>query len=148
MCAVRPDRAMYLATMTSLFSVAGGVAGYAIGYFAFDLISPWVYDSGFQEHYEQARNWFDEWGAVVVFIAGFSPIPYKVFTISAGALEQNLIIFIFASLVGRGARFFLVALLLKWAGPKVLPFIERRINVYGWVTLGAIVVAILWYYLI
>ncbi len=147
MCAVRPQRAMYLAAMTTLFSVGGGVAGYALGYFAFDLITPWLEGGAFWERYETAAAWFDEWGAAVVFIAGFSPIPYKVFTLGAGALGQNLAVFVVASLAGRGARFFLVALLLKWAGPRVLPVIERRIEVYGWLALAALVLLALALYL-
>lgn len=146
MCATRPHRALYLAAMTTLFSVGGGIAGYAIGYFAFDLLIPWLEGGSFWAHYETSRVWFDKWGAAVVFIAGFSPIPYKVFTIGAGALEQNLGIFIVASLTGRGARFFLVALLFRWAGPKVLPVIEARISFYGWVALAVLVVLMLLYY--
>ena len=170
MCATRPHRAMYLAAMTTLFSVAGGVAGYAIGYFAvdlisswleewhytlgqgetrnfaFDLISSWLEGGAFREGYEQARAWFDQWGAGVVVIAGFSPIPYKIFTIAAGVLEQNFMVFVVASLVGRGARFFLVALLLRWAGPKILPAVERRVHLYGWLTVAAFSAAILLYY--
>ena len=122
--------------------------GYAIGYFAFDLIVPWLEGGAFWEHYETATVWFDKWGAAVVFIAGFSPIPYKVFTISAGVLDQNLLVFVVASLTGRGARFFLVALLLRWAGPKVLPMIEARINLYGWSTLAMLTALALLYYLI
>ena len=146
MCATRPHRAMYLAAMTTLFSVAGGVAGYAIGYFTFDLIKPWLEGGAFREGYEQARAWFDQWGAGVVVIAGFSPIPYKIFTITAGVLEQNFTVFVAASLVGRGARFFLVALLLRWAGPKILPAVERRVHLYGWLTVAAFSAAILLYY--
>ena len=147
MCAVRPQRAWYLAAMTALFSVVGGVAGYAIGYWAFDLLVPWLEGGEFWAHYQQAQRWFDEWGAAMVLIAGFSPIPYKVFTIGAGVLEQNLAVFIMASLVGRSARFFLVALLLQWAGPRILPFIERRLDVYGWGALAVLVVLALGYYL-
>ena len=148
MCAVRPRRALYLAMMTTLFSVAGGVAGYALGFFAFEAISPWLEGGAFPQHHARAAAWFDEWGAAVVFIAGFSPIPYKAFTVTAGALEQNLAVFVVASLAGRGARFFLVALLLRWAGPKMLPVIERRINLYGWTTLAALVVLALLFYLV
>ncbi len=146
MCATRPHRATYLAAMTTLFSVAGGVAGYAIGYFAFDLIAPRLESGAFLEYYEQARVWFDRWGVGVVFIAGFSPIPYKVFTVTAGVLEQNLAVFVAASLIGRGARFFLVALLLKWTGPKILPVIERRVHLYGWLTVAAFAAVVLLYY--
>lgn len=147
MCATRPHRALYLAAMTTFYSVAGGVVGYAIGYFAFELITPWLEGGAFWVHYQRAVVWFNEWGAAVVFIAGFSPIPYKVFTIGAGVLEQNLAVFVVASLAGRGARFFLVALLLRWAGPKVLPLIDRRVDFYGWLTLAVLTAAGLAYYL-
>ncbi len=133
--------------MTTLFSVIGGIAGYALGYFAFDLITPWLESGAFWEHYEAAAVWFDKWGVAVVFISGFSPIPYKIFTVSAGVLEQNLAGFIIASLAGRGARFFLVAWLIKWAGPKVLPVLKRRINTYGWTALAVLVALVLLYYL-
>ncbi len=140
MCAVRTRSAVYLASMTTLFSVLGGVAGYAIGYFAFETLSPYLQATDFYQHYERVRVWFTQWGSAVVVIAGFSPIPYKVFTIGAGALGQNLAVFVGASLIGRGLRFFLVALLLQWAGPRLLPVIERRINLYGWLALAAVVI--------
>ena len=142
MCAINPHRAIYLASMTTLFSVLGGVAGYAIGYFAFETLSPWLQDTDFNRHYEQAMTWFDRWGGAVVLVAGFSPIPYKVFTVGAGALGQNLAVFIGASLIGRGLRFFLVAFLVKWVGPKLLPVIERYLDLCGWLIIAIIVVVV------
>lgn len=148
MCASRPHRAFYLASMTTLFSVLGGVFGYAVGYFAFEALSPWLQGSDFHAHYERVAVWFEQWGAVVVFIGGFTPIPYKAFTIGAGALEQNLAVFVGASFAGRGLRFFLVASLLRWMGTNLLPTIERRINLYGWIVLAVVVVLLAVYYLV
>ncbi len=144
MSLARPERAMRFATITTLASVAGGMAGYAIGHFGLDLIAPLIQEGGRWAHaYSRASDWFAEWGFWAVLIAGFSPIPYKVFTISAGALSMVFIPFVLASAVGRGARFFLVAGLLSWGGASM----EQRIRLYveriGWGLVGLGVVAYL-----
>ena len=93
----------------TVFSVLGGIAGYAIGLVGFDAIEPWLRESHYWDAYLTSRHWFDDYGVWVIFVAGFSPIPYKVFTIAAGVAVLNLPAFIIASIIGRGARFFLVA---------------------------------------
>ncbi len=144
MSLARPARAMWFATLTTLASVIGGIAGYAIGYFALDLVAPLIEQGGrWAPAYNKASEWFHEWGFWAVLIAGFSPIPYKVFTISAGALTMSFVPFVLASAVGRGARFFLVAGLLSWGGPAM----EARIRLYverlGWTLVGLGVIAYL-----
>ena len=104
MCLAQPSRAWWFALLTTLTSVAGGLFGYAIGYFSFDAIEPWLRESRYWTSYELAVVWFERWGFWAVFIAGFSPIPYKVFTIAAGALSMALLPFTLASLIGRGAH--------------------------------------------
>lgn len=116
MSLANPARAWRFALLTTLASVAGGLFGYAIGYFAFDALEPWLRESRYWDSYQLAVAWFGEWSFWVVFIAGFSPIPYKVFTIAAGALSMALLPFTLASLIRRGGRFFLVAGLMKWGG--------------------------------
>ena len=123
-----PRRAWALALLTTVASVLGGLFGYAIGYFAFAGIRPWLEGSSYWEPYLQARAWFDAWGAWAVFIAGFSPIPYKVFTIAAGVAQMALLPFTLASLVGRGARFFLVAALMRWGGERMEARLHRIID--------------------
>ncbi|MFC1773512.1 YqaA family protein [Pseudomonadota bacterium] len=142
MSLAQPRRAMYFATITTLASVAGGIAGYAIGYFALDWVAPLIEEGGrWSAAYNKASTWFTDWGFWAVLIAGFSPIPYKVFTISAGALSMAFIPFVIASAIGRGGRFFLVAGLLAWGGPAM----EARIRVYveriGWALVGLGVIA-------
>lgn len=142
MSLARPERAMRFAMITTLASVAGGMAGYAIGYFALDLIAPLIEEGGrWSSAYSKASGWFHEWGFWAVLIAGFSPIPYKVFTIAAGALSMAFAPFVLASAVGRGARFYLVAGLLSWGGAAM----EQRIRLYveriGWGLVGLGVVA-------
>lgn len=147
MVAARPQAGLRLALITTLASVLGGLAGYLIGYLAFDLIEPWVLELGYGERLRQARLWFDTWGVWVVLAAGFSPIPYKLFTLLAGALAMSLPPFLVASLVGRGARFFLVAGLIAWVGPRIEPLVRRYVEWLGWASVMALAAAMLWYQL-
>lgn len=116
MSLAQPNRAWRFALIATLFSVLGGVAGYIIGYFAMDLLEPWLHTLGYWDRYQQIIAWFNEWGIWIIFIAGFAPIPYKLFTVTAGALTMALIPFILISLVARGARFYAVSGLMLWGG--------------------------------
>ena len=89
-----------------------------------------------------ARDWFNEWGVWAFFIAGFSPIPYKVFTIAAGALSMMFLPFVAASLVGRGARFFLVAMLLAWGGERLESMLRIYMDRIGWTVVGLCIVGV------
>lgn len=139
MALAKPHRAWRYAAMTTLASVAGGVAGYLIGHFAFGLVEPWIQSAGYGEKFQLASAWFEQWGVWVVFIAGFSPIPYKVFTLSAGVASMSFLPFVLASLVGRGARFFLVAALMVWGGQRMEKLLRRYVDVLGWLTLVLII---------
>ncbi|PID49422.1 MAG: hypothetical protein CR991_06670 [Proteobacteria bacterium] len=143
MVIANPARWKYLAGLTTIASVLGGLAGYLIGLFAFDGLQPYIVQWGYGEKLTQAQNWFEQWGVWVIFAAGFSPIPYKIFTITAGALAMALIPFIIASIIGRGARFFLVSALLAWMGPKMEPLIIRYIEWLGWAIVAALILIIL-----
>jgi len=148
MCLAKPKAAWSYALVTTITSVLGGMLGYLIGYFALEAIEPWIYQTAYGAPYDRAQGWFEHWGVWVVFLAGFTPIPYKVFTISAGALSMSFLPFVLASFVGRGARFFLVAGLIKWLGPAVEPKLRHYIEVIGWSAAGFIIIlAILWEYL-
>ncbi len=143
MSLARPERAWYFALLTTLTSVAGGLAGYAIGYFAFEAIAPWLQTTKYWASYETAVAWFRDYGFWTVFVAGFSPIPYKVFTIAAGALSMALLPFALASAIGRGARFFMVAGLMKWGGPRMEATLHRYVDRIGWATVALVVAALL-----
>ena len=132
MCLARPERAWRFALLTTVTSVAGGLAGYAIGYFGFEALAPWLQTTKYWASYQTAVQWFSDYGFWAVFIAGFSPIPYKVFTIAAGALSMALLPFTLASLVGRGARFYLVAGLMKWGGERMEAALHRYVDRLGW----------------
>ena len=141
MVLARPARWWWFAGLTTLASVFGGLLGYGIGHFAIDLVLPQLHRVGWFEHYETARRLFDEWGVWVVFIAGFSPIPYKIFTIASGAAGMALLPFTIASLLGRAARFFLVAGLVRAVGPRIEPMLRRHIDTVGWITVAVALVA-------
>jgi membrane protein YqaA with SNARE-associated domain len=145
MCMARPERSWRYALNASFLSVAGGVAGYAIGYLAFEAIEPWLRDSHYWSAYQTAQAWFDTYGFWTVFVAGFSPIPYKVFTIAAGVAVLNFPAFVLASVIGRGARFFLVAGVVKYAGVRFEATLLKHIERIGWavVVLSALIIAYL-----
>lgn len=141
MVLARPPRWWRLALIATVASVAGGLIGYAIGFFAIEAVIPWIERAGWHDHYLRAHALFDEWGVWIVFLAGFSPIPYKVFTIASGAAGMALLPFTLASLVGRAGRFFLVAALVRVIGPRVEPVLRRHVDLVGWLTVAAVVVA-------
>ena len=143
MSLARPDKAWRFALITTIASVLGGLLGYGIGAFAFEMIEPFLHEHNYWEKYLRAKAWFDEWGFWAIFIAGFSPIPYKVFTITAGAISMALLPFVIASAIGRGARFFLVAILMAWGGERLEKTIHRYVEVLGWATVALIIVAYL-----
>jgi len=138
------EKWLRFATNATLFSVLGGIAGYGIGYGLFDVIEPWLRQSHYWDAYQTSRQWFDVYGVWVVFVAGFSPIPYKVFTIAAGVALLNLPLFILASLVGRAGRFFLVAGLVRAGGQRFEDTLSRYVERIGWATVLIAVIAIGW----
>lgn len=139
MSLARPERAWGYALLTTVASVAGGLFGYLLGYFAFELVAPIIERSGNWERYEQVRVWFAVWGFWAVFMAGFSPLPYKLFTITAGVTMMNLPMFMLASLIGRGARYFLVAGLMLWGGEAMERTLRLYIDRLGWLVILAII---------
>lgn len=147
MSLAKPDRAMRFATLTLLASVVGGITGYLIGAFLFDQVSPLLVEWGYQDKFELVMQWFDIWGFWAVLIAGFSPVPYKLFTLSAGVLSLAIIPFILASIIGRGLRFFLLAWCLARFGPAIEPKLVQYIERIGWAVVFILLILIGFYYL-
>jgi membrane protein YqaA with SNARE-associated domain len=141
MSLAQPMKAWFYASLTTITSVLGGLFGYLIGMLAFQAIEPWIVSLGYIEKYDLAVFWFSEWGIWAILLAGFTPIPYKIFTIAAGAANMALIPFVLGSLIGRGARFFLVAGLMKFGGPRFEPYLKQWIDRVGWLVLVLLVVA-------
>lgn len=129
----RPDLAFWYATVSTAGSVAGGAAGYAIGYWGGRPVVEWLFG---RSKVELVHRLFQKYEAWAVGIAGFTPIPYKVFTIGAGVFYVNFRVFVLASVISRGARFFLVAALLFTFGPPIRQFIEQH---FEWLTVLLVV---------
>jgi len=142
MSLARPAQAMKFAALTLLFSVLGGLVGYLIGAFLFHLAEPYIIAWGYQARFETVILWFEQWGFWAVLVAGFSPVPYKIFTIAAGVLNLALLPFVLASILGRGARFFLLAWCLAKFGPAIEPKLVRYIEYVGWAVVGLLALAI------
>jgi membrane protein YqaA with SNARE-associated domain len=130
MCVAVPLRAFRYAAICSLGSVLGGGFGYGLGYWFMDSVGlPIVEWYGFNEKYELVQHYFKEYDVWIVGTAGFTPIPYKLFTITAGFVQSNFLTFMLVSLLARSARFFLVAALIWKFGPWIQQFIDRYFNI-------------------
>lgn len=116
------------ALLCTIASVLGGLAGYFIGAALYETVARPVLDFyGYGDKFVEFTERFNEWGAWIVFIAGVTPFPYKVITIASGATGLSLPVFLVASVLARGLRFFVVAALLYYFGPPIQAFIERRL---------------------
>lgn len=127
------QKAFRLALYCTTASVLGGYFGYAIGYFLNDTaLTPLLTKFHMIEGFNQFKNWYHEFGAWIVFMAGLTPFPYKIVTIASGAVELNLLVFTVASIISRGLRFFFIAwLLYKWGKP-MKEYIEKNL---GWLSI-------------
>ena len=130
MVLARPDRAYFYATVCTVASVLGGLLGYLIGYFL-EPLGLWLLATmGKADTFETSKALFQEHGEWVILIKGLTPIPFKLITISAGIFKFNLALFIALCVVTRGARFFLVAFVLKTWGPRMLEVVEKRLTLF------------------
>lgn len=144
MSLAKPNKAFFYAAVTTITSVLGGLLGYLIGSFAFEMIAPYIQSMGYMDKYELAQAWFEQYGFWAILLAGFTPIPYKVFTIASGVAGMLLLPFVLGSLIGRGARFFLVAGLMYWGGERLEQSLHRFVDVLGWAT---VVLAVAGYFI-
>jgi membrane protein YqaA with SNARE-associated domain len=137
MALARPDRGWRIATVCTVASVVGGMFGYAIGYFLYETIGQWLVSV---YHYENAMDQFRDayarWGLWIILLKGLTPIPYKLVTITSGVAHYDFLVFVVASIVTRGARFFVEVALLRRYGPSIREFVERYLT---WVTTGFVV---------
>jgi membrane protein YqaA with SNARE-associated domain len=129
MCLARPSRAFWYATICTVASVIGGLFGYLIGFLLFDTVGRFLIELyGYGDKVEYFKGAYDQWGHWIIVIAGFTPFPFKVITITSGFVSYNLFWFFVLSALTRGARFFLVATLLYFWGDWARDFIERRLG--------------------
>lgn len=140
MCLAKPSKGWAYAALCTLFSVLGGLAGYLIGKLAFSWIEPWLMASRYADIFTGAVAAFETWGFWYILLAGFTPIPYKIFTISAGVVGMPGLAFVAGSVIGRGGRFFLVAALIRLGGENLAARMRKYIDLIGWVMIALAVV--------
>ncbi|WP_458761218.1 YqaA family protein [Afipia sp. TerB] len=135
MSLARPQRAWMYALVCTITSVAGGVAGYAIGALLYDSVGQWLIQLyGYGDKVEAFRTSYAEYGAWIILLKGLTPIPYKIVTITSGFADYNLWLFVLFSIIARGGRFFVVAIVLNRYGTWIRQTIEKRLGM--WVALG------------
>lgn len=136
----KPRRSFWFAAVCTVGSVLGGLMGYAVGMFFFETIGESILRFyGILDDFARVKALYHAYDAWIVFTAGFTPIPYKLFTIGAGACAINLWTFTLASILGRAGRFFLVAALVWRYGPSIKPFLEKHFNVISIVFTAALI---------
>lgn len=128
----KPKNSWQYAFIATLFSVIGGIFGYYIGFFAIKLIEPYIIASSFAEHYYNLQEWLKNSSLWLVVLAGFTPFPYKIFTITAGALHIPIFVFMLGSLIGRGLRFFAVSGVLYYVGDSLEKNLRRYVDFIGY----------------
>lgn len=144
MCLAKPGRAWFFAGLCTVSSVLGGLIGYLIGKLAFAAIESWLLASAYAPVFAQTVRSFGEHGFWFILLAGFTPIPYKIFTISAGVVGMPLLTFLVGSVAGRGGRFFLVAGLIRLGGERLERGLHKWIDLIGWLVLLVITGIILY----
>jgi membrane protein YqaA with SNARE-associated domain len=133
-------KAFVIAAVCTVCSVVGGLLGYAIGFYFFETIGAWVVKTyGLQSGLDKFLQGFDQYGIWIILIKGLTPIPYKLVTIASGAAHFDLFTFVWASIVTRGVRFFVVAALLWKFGEPIRTFIEKRLTLVTWLFLIALI---------
>jgi len=141
MSLARPQRAWFYAALCTVTSVAGGVVGYAIGALLYDSVGHWLIQLyGYGDKVEAFRAGYAEWGAWIILLKGLTPIPYKLVTITSGFAGYDVWLFILFSIIARGGRFFIVAVVLNRYGVVIREQIEKRLGL--WVTIGAVVLVL------
>jgi membrane protein YqaA with SNARE-associated domain len=140
MILARPERAFHYATICLVASVVGGLLGYAIGYWGFELIGrPVLTFYGYADAIRSFEQAFTEYGWWIIVLKGATPIPYKLVTIASGAAGFDLVEFVTASILSRGIRFYAVAALLRIFGPPIRRFVEDRLGLVALVAVALLV---------
>ena len=130
----KPKQSVWYATVCTVGSVLGGALGYAIGFFFIESVGMRIIEFyGLAGKYSTIQGLYEEWNALVVLVAGVSPIPYKVFTIAGGAFKVSFVTFIIASVVGRGIRFYAEGVLIYHYGVPIRAFIDRYLKALSWI---------------
>lgn len=147
MCVAQPKRGFYYASLSLLGSMAGMFIGYAIGYYAIELAMPFIEKMGYAAQFESIKQAAADNGFWLLLIAGFTPVPFKIFTLASGAVGMPLLPFFFGGAIGRGKRVFLVAGVIRLGGEKAEATLRRHIEPVGWGASVLLVGVIAWMFL-
>ena len=129
MCLAEPKRAIRFAAICTAASVLGGLFGYMIGYFLYEAVGEWLTDAlGLTESFPVAACYIREQGAIAVFLAAGTPIPFKLMTITAGFIEMNLATFLIAAIAGRAMIFMVVGVLFQFFGAPIKAIIDKYLG--------------------
>lgn len=140
MSLARPQKAWLYALVCTVTSVAGGIVGYAIGALLYDSIGQWLINLyGYGDKVEAFRASYAEYGAWIILLKGLTPIPYKLVTITSGFANYNLLLFVVFSIIARGGRFFIVAIVLNRYGTWIREVIEKRLGLWVAILAGGLV---------
>ncbi len=146
MCIAQRAKALRFALVCTIGSVLGGLLGYAIGALLFETLGKWIIDTyHLQAAFDRFHDGFNEWGVWIILAKGLTPIPYKLVTIASGVAHFPILPFVLASIVTRGLRFYIVALLVMKFGAPIQKFVEKYLN---WVALGLLLVIALGFWLV
>jgi membrane protein YqaA with SNARE-associated domain len=136
LCVGHPEKAMRKAFVCTAGSVLGGMLGYGIGWGMWGVMHDWFIPTVFsQANFDKVGLLYQDNAFIAIFTAAFTPIPYKVFTVTAGVFHVNFLTLVFASIIGRGMRFFLIAGLIRIYGAQVRNFIEKHFDRLAWLAL-------------
>jgi len=144
MCVAAPRRGFYYASLSLLGSMFGMFVGYAIGYYAIDLAMPLIERMGYGGEFESIKQQAADNGFWLLLIAGFTPVPFKIFTLASGAVGMPLLPFFAGGAIGRGKRVFLVAGAIRLGGEKAEARLRKYIEPIGWGALVLLVLAVAW----
>lgn len=142
MSLAQPKRAYWFATISLMASMLGMFVGYAIGHFAIELAMPLLERFGYAAQFEEIKRQAAENGFWLLLLAGFTPVPFKVFTLASGAIGMPLLPFFFGALIGRGKRVYLVAWAIRLGGRKAEAMLRKHIEPIGWIALVLLAAAI------
>lgn len=144
MTLARPERAYRYATISLVASMFGMFIGYAIGHFAIELVMPLLERFGYATRFEDIKQQAADNGFWLLLLAGFTPVPFKIFTLASGAVNMPLLPFFFGALIGRGKRVFLLAWAIRTGGVRAEAMLRRHIEPVGWIALGVLVAVMGW----
>ncbi len=142
MTLAQPRRWFWFASISLFWSMFGALVGYAIGYWAIDLITPWLIDLGYGEKFESVKQVAREDGFWFLLIGGFAPIPFKLLTLASGAVSMPLLPFVAGALIGRGKRVYLVTGVIRLGGPRAEAWLRRNVERVGYLLLLLVVVVV------